>query len=445
MSRGNDGRRAYDREILRLAIPAFGALVAEPLYVLADTAIVGHLGRSPLAGLGIAAAILSPAFAVFNFLAYGTTAAVARSRGAGDQQGAVKHGVAGMWLGAAIGIAIMIAGLGMSRVLVDAIAATHSVARPALTYLRISTLGAPFVMIAFAATGYLRGTEDTKTPLYIALGANVLNIMLEVLFIYGFTFGIAGSAWGTVLAQGAAAAVFISIVARSVRTSGASPRPHWRSIRATAIVGSQLMLRTGSLLIAFLTAAVIAARIGDVQIAAHQVCEQVWLFLAFALDSIAIAGQVIVGRELGAGDNQGTRIASRRMLQWGWWSGIGCAVLVLVCAHWLPGWFSNDRAVQHQIRDLLWIVAITQPFGGLVFVLDGILIGAGDAKYLARAMAAATGIFLVVAALILVFNGSLTTIWLGLFVFIGARLYGMLRRYRGTAWMVFGAAPTFPA
>ncbi len=440
MSR-SQANRGHDHEILRLAIPAFGSLIAEPLYLLCDSAILGHLGTAELAGLGVAAAILTPAYSVFNFLAYSTTAAVARSRGAGDNITATQQGIAGLWLAIAIGILIVVAGAITAVPLTTAIAPSPRVAHIALQYLHISLVGAPFAMLAFAATGFLRGTEDTKTPLFIALFSNIANLGLEVLFIYGFHWGVAGSAWGTVIAQVLAGAIFVAIVARHAAAARASKRPAWNLIQTSAKVGAHLMLRTASLLGAFLVAAVLAARIGDEQIAAHQVAEQLWILLAFALDSIAIAGQVIVGRTLGEGNEISTRMAANRMLQWGFFSGLLCAAIVLALQGWLPSWFSNDAAVRAQINSLLWIVAAMQPIGALVYVLDGILIGAGDARFLARAMAGAAGVFFVIAAVVTASDGSLQWLWIALFAFVTARFVGLWLRFRGRAWMVLGPTP----
>ena len=425
-----------DREILRLAIPAFGALVAEPLYVLADTAIVGHLGRHPLGGLGVAGTILSVLFSVFNFLAYGTTAAVARHIGAGRDTEAAECGIAGLWLAVIIGVAVAVVGLTTAMLLVRAVGPSAAVRAPALTYLRISLVGAPFVLIAFAATGYLRGTQDTMTPFVVAVGANVINLALEILFVYVLHLGIAGSAWGTVAAQLIAAAAYLAFTARRVIPTHATLRFHWSRVRATAVVGSHLMVRTGSLLAAFFIAAAVATHLGDVQIAAHQVAWQLWLFLALALDAIAIAGQAIVGRALGAGDELAVRASTRRMLRLGWWAGVGAGAALIIAKPWLVELFTNDHAVRAELANILWVAALMQPVAALVFVLDGILIGAGDSVYLAKAMAAATALFVPCALAVAILNGSLVALWIALYVFIVARLYGMARRYRGQTWLV---------
>jgi putative MATE family efflux protein len=431
-------RSEHDREILRLAVPAFGALAAEPLYVLADTAIVGRLGTRPLGGLAVASTVLIAAFGVFNFLAYGTTAAVARRVGAGDDRGAAEHGIAGLWFALALGVALAVVGLLASGAIVDAMGASADVAPYARTYLRISLLGAPFVLLALAGTGYLRGLQDTRTPLVIAVGANVLNLVLEVVLVYGVDLGISGSAWGTVTAQVVAASAYLVIVARNVRRARASILPDARRLRATAIVGGHLTIRTASLLAAFTIATAIASRLGDVEVAAHQVAFQVWFFLALCLDAIAIAGQALVGRYLGASDLTGTRTSTRRMLELGIMTGLVVGVCLFVATPLVAVAFTGDDSVQHELRLVLPLVALMQPLSAAVFVLDGILIGAGDVRYLALAMACATVVFLPLAALVLVADAGLVALWAALYGFMFARLFGMGVRYRGDAWVVPG-------
>jgi putative MATE family efflux protein len=432
-------RHPDDREIWRLALPAFGALVAEPLYVLVDTAIVGRLGTRPLAGLAVAGTVLTSAFGVFNFLAYATTAAVARRVGARDERAAAEYGVAGIWLAVGLGLALTALGLLVAPLIVDAMGASARVRPYALTYLRIGLLGAPVMLIALAGTGYLRGLQDTRTPLTIALAANVLNLVLEVIFVYGLHLGIAGSAWGTVIAQIGAAAAYLLVVGRNVQRVHASARPNAQYIRESAVVGGHLTVRTASLLAVFLTTTAIASRIGDVQVAAHQVAWQLWYFLALSLDAIAIAAQAIVGRSLGAADPGATRRSSRRMLEWGVLTGIGAGVAVLVLQPLLVALFTDDGAVRHQLLQVLWAVALMQPLAAVVFVLDGILIGAGESRYLALAMAAASAAFFPVAFLVLATDAGLLALWGALYVFILGRLYGMARRYRTDAWLVTGA------
>jgi putative MATE family efflux protein len=433
-------RNPHDREILRLALPAFGALAAEPLYLLADTAIVGRLGTRPLAGLAVAGTVLTAAFGVFNFLAYSTTSAVARRIGSRDRRAAAEHGIDGMWLAAALGVVLAAAGILLAPVIIDAMGASARVRPFALTYLRISMLGAPAMLLTLAGAGYLRGLQDTRTTLVIAVGANALNLALEVLFVFGFDWGIRGSAWGTVVAQTAAAAAYLVVVARLGRREGASARPRLAGIRQTAVVGGPLILRTASLLATFLAATNLAARIGDDDVAAHQIAFQVFFFLALSLDALAIAGQAMIGRFLGADDADEARRAARRMIEWGIGVGVAFALLLAVSAPWLVKVFSDDPDVTSLSTKLLFIVAALQPLNAVVFVLDGVLIGAGDQRFLARAMILATfGVFTPLAIAIGMSSAGVLALWGALSCWFAARAVALVIRYLGPHWQVTGA------
>ena len=436
-------RSPHDREIVRLALPAFGALAAEPLYILVDTAIVGHLGTNPLAGLAVAGTVLTVSFAIFNFLAYSTTSAVARQVGAGNRRAAAEVGVDGLWLAAGLGIALTLLGLAFAPVVVDAMGASDRVHPFAETYLRISIIGAPALLITLAGAGYLRGLQDTRTTLVIAVASNAFNVVIEIVFVYGLDLGIAGSAWGTVLAQYGAALAYIAIAARAVRREHASVRPQAAGIRAAAGVGGRLVIRTGSLLAAFLAATAIASRIGDDDVAAHQIAFQVFLFLGLSLDALAIAGQAMVGRFLGAEDSGEARAAARRMIEWGVGIGFVFAVLLVVLRPVIVPLFTPDADVQDLALQVLLIVAAMQPLNAVVFVLDGILIGAGDVTYLAVAMLVATlGVFAPAAVAVLVLDGGLLWLWAALTLWMGARCVGMATRYAGSGWQVTGAVRT---
>jgi putative MATE family efflux protein len=432
-------RDPHDREIFALALPAFGALAAEPLYVLVDTAIVGRLGTRPLGGLAVAGIVLTAVFGIFNFLAYGTTGAVARRIGAGDHKRAAEQGIDGMWLAVGLGVALLVLGLALAPWIVDVMGASHHVHPYALTYLRISLLGAPFVLLALAGAGYQRGCQDTKVTLVIALAANGANLLIEILLVYGLHLGIAGSAWGTVIAQVGAAVAYAVLIARAAQPVHAAIRPDWAGIRSAAIVGGQLVVRTGSLLFALLVTTAVASRISDTAVAAHQVAYQVWTFLALSLDAIAIAGQAMVGRYLGADDAAGTRAASRRMLEIGVLAGIVFGALILATRTVLPSLFSGDHSVRDAATTVLVIVGLIQPLNAAVFVLDGILIGAGDTAYLALAMLAATGVYLPVAGLVLATHSGLLALWGAMAVWMAARFAGMAWRYASDGWLVTGA------
>jgi putative MATE family efflux protein len=435
-------RSPHDRDIWRLAIPAFGALAAEPLYVLGDTAIVGRLGTHQLGGLAVAGIVLTAVFGIFNFLAYSTTAAVARRIGAGDRRRAAEQGVDGLWLAFGLGVALTVVGFVLAPAIVDAMGASGDVRPYSLTYLRISLVGAPFVLLMLAGTGYLRGCQDTRTTLVVAVAANVANLVLEVVLVYGLDLGIAGSAWGTVVAQVGAAAVYLVIVARAVRAEHASIRPDRAGIRAAAVVGGHLVVRTGALLLSLLVATAVASRIGDAEVAAHQIAFQIWTFLALTLDALAIAGQAIVGRLLGSGDAAEARTAARRMLELGVLGGVVLGLAVAAVSGALPALFTGDGEVRDLARQALWVVALLQPVNALVFVLDGVLIGAGDARYLAVAMAGAAAVFLPAALAVVASGAGLLALWGAMGLWMGARLIGMGRRYVGDAWLITGAVRT---
>jgi putative MATE family efflux protein len=432
-------RNRHDREILRLAVPAFGALAAEPLYILVDTAIVGHLGTSPLAGLAVAGTVLTATFAIFNFLAYSTTGAVARQVGAGDRRAAAELGVDSLWLATGLGLALTVLGLALAPSIVDAMGASNAVHPFALTYLRISMLGAPALLITLAGAGYLRGLQDTRTTLVIAVASNAFNVVIEIVFVYGLDLGIAGSAWGTVIAQYGAALAYLAVAAHTVRVEHASVRPQTAGIRAAASVGGRLVIRTGSLLAAFLAATAIASRIGDDDVAAHQIAFQIFLFLGLSLDAIAIAGQAMVGKFLGAEDPGEARAAARRMIEWGVAAGVVFAIVLIALRPVLVPIFTADTDVRDLAMQVLLIVAALLPLSAVVFVLDGVLIGAGDVTYLAVAMLAALAVYIPAAAAVLVLGGGLLWLWGALSLWMVARCVGMATRFAGSRWQVTGA------
>jgi putative MATE family efflux protein len=432
-------RRQHDREIVTLAVPAFGALVAEPLFVMADSAIVGHLGTAQLAGLGVASALLTTAVSVFVFLAYATTAAVARRVGAGDLQAAIRQGMDGIWLALLLGAAVIALVLPTAPFLVELFGASDTAAPYATTYLRISALGIPAMLVVLASTGILRGLQDTKTPLYVAGAGFVANAALNAGLVYGADLGIAGSAWGTVIAQCGMAAVYLLVVVRGARKHGASLRPDAAGIRSSAQAGAPLLVRTLSLRAILMIATAVAARLGDADIAAHQIILSLWSLLAFALDAIAIAGQAIIGRYLGAGDAQGARNACRRMVEWGVAVGVVLGLLVALTRPAFLSLFTSDPAVKDTALPALVIVAISQPISGIVFVLDGVLMGAGDGPYLAWAMLLTLAVFTPVALLVPVLDGGLTALWVTMTLMMTVRMVTLWLRTRSGRWIVTGA------
>lgn len=435
--------RGINREIIALAVPAFGALVAEPLFLLADSAIVGRLGTVPLAGLGVAAAVLATAVNLFVFLAYSTTAGVARNVGAGDLGAAVGQGIAGMWLAAFLGLLAAGTGLPAAGFLVGLFDPPDAVADQAVVYLRWSMPGLPAMLVVLAATGVLRGLQNTRTPLAVAAAGAVVNAVLNVLLVHGVRLGIAGSAIGTVLTQLGMAAALVTVVARTAGRAGARRRPHLAGVLASARAGAPLLVRTLALRTALLMMTYAAAAKGASVLAAHQVTGTLWTLLAFTLDALAIAGQALTGRALGAGDTALARLATARMLRWGVVGGAVLGLLLLPARPLIAPLFSGDPAVQAAMSAALVVVALVQPLSGYVFVLDGVLIGAGDGRYLAVAAIAQLVLFapaaLCVASLAPAGAAGLVWLWVSFAGYMVARAVFLGLRERSSRWLVTGA------
>lgn len=431
-------RSRHDREIVRLAVPALGALAAEPLYLLADTAIVGHLGTPQLAALALAASVLSAVVALCNFLTYGTTAQVARLHGAGEEARAGEMAAQALWLSLAIAVVLVLACVALADPLMQLVGGSGHVADLAERYLRISALGLPGALIALAGQGYLRGVGRLKAPLVVVVVANAVNVVLELLFVYGFGWGLDGSAAGTVVAQIGMGIAFALLL---LRAPAASRAPYAALLRRLMHMGVHIVVRTGSLLLSFVVAGAVLARVGSDSLAAHQIAFQVFIFLALVLDAIAIAGQVLVGRMLGAGDADGALEAARRMCAWSLGAGLVMAAGLLATRGVLPDAFTGDDAVVARAHELWPLFALMLPAGALVFALDGILIGAGDTRYLAWAMAfSALGVMVPIALLSLHFGWGVVGVWWGLNALMVARLVTIGVRFLGRRWMVTGAS-----
>jgi putative MATE family efflux protein len=428
-------RSRYDREILRLAVPALGSLAAEPLYVLVDTAIVGHLGRSQLAALALAATVLTALFALFNFLQYATTAQVARADGAGRRPLADSLGVQAAWLSLAVGIALTALTVALAPRLVDAFGAEGRTAEFAVTYLRIAALGLPFAFLALGAQGYLRGLGDLRTPLVIVVAGNAVNVVLELLFVYGFDWGIEGSAWGTVVAQAGMGAGFAVMLWRALRLDA---RIHAALLRRLLVIGRHIFVRTAALMESFVVASAVLARMGDDALGAHQIAFQLWIFLALVLDAIAIAGQVLVGRMLGAADADRAFAASARMIVLAVLAGCVFAAVLLALEPVLPLLFTSDDEVLDRVHEIWWLFALMQPLNGAVFALDGILIGAGDGRYLMWSMVASFAVSASLALAALELDWGIVGVWWALVALILVRLATLGARFRRRRWLVTG-------
>lgn len=435
-------RHPHDGEITRLALPALGALVAEPLFLLADSAIVGHLGTPELAALGIAAAILSTLVNVSIFLAYGTTAAVARRLGAGDLQGALRAGLDGCWLAIIVGGGTLAVGWPLTPWVVGLFNPRPDVAEHAETYLRISLLGLPCMLFVLAATGVLRGLQDTRTPLIVAGAGATSNVALNVILVYGLGLGIAGSAIGTVIAQTAMAAAFIWVVVKAAHRHQTSIKPDWTGVRRSFGAGIPLIVRTVAMRVALIVVTIVATGLGTAELAAHQVVFTTWTLLALVLDAVAIAAQALVGRALGAGNATEAREITQRMVQWGVAAGTGLGLIIAITGWVYARLFTSDPDVRSLIVAALIVAAIMQPIAGWVFVLDGVLIGAGDGRYLAWASVVSVLAFLPAAGAVAVLDVQgtmgIVLLWCALGVWMFARVITLAIRERRGSWAVTG-------
>ncbi len=424
------------REILALAVPALGALVAQPLYVLLDAAVVGTLGTEPLAGLGAAATLVGLTLGLAIFLAYATTSSVARRVGEGRWDAAVGEGVEGMALGLALGVALGIVVALTAEPLVRALGASDAVTPYAVTYLRVVSLGFPAALAAMAGVGVLRGLQDTRTTLLVTVLAVSVNTVLCVVLVLVVHTGIAGSAVATAVAETVQALCYAVVLVRVARRHEVSIRPTGLGMLAAARTGVPLFWRTVALRAVFLVSAAVAARLGDADLAAYHVSFQVWLLLALAADALAIAGMALLGRYLGAGDVVGARAVTGQLVRMGIVLGAVLAALVLLVAPWLPSLFSADPIVRDLITGALVVAALQQPLSTPVFVLDGVLIGAGDGRWLAVAQTAMLVAFLPAAWLVLHRDAGVVGLWWALTWFMVVRGVLLAWRTRGDAWLV---------
>jgi putative MATE family efflux protein len=419
--------------VLALAVPALVVLAAEPIYLLVDTAVVGHLGTVPLAGLAVGGGLLGWAAALLNFLAYGTTARAARRAGAGDRAGAVAEGVQATWLAVLLGLGVVVLFQCLAGPLARALAGGPGpVASAGELWLRIACAGAPLLLISQAGNGWLRGVQELRSPVRYVLAGSAVGLVLCPVLVHPVGLGLVGSAIANVAGQTVAAALFV----RALLRERVSLRPRPRALRAQLVIGRDLLLRAVVLQASFLAAAAVAARIGAAALGAHQIALQLWLFLALVLDAYAIAAQTLVGHALGAGRPGDARATARRVLLWGLGTGLVVGGLLLALRPVLPQLFTSDPAVLTQAHLVWWFLAGMQPLAGVVFALDGVLMGAGDVGYLRTVTVGSALVgFLPLSLLSLPMGWGLTGVWTGLTLFIVLRLIGVLARVAGPRWL----------
>lgn len=423
---------ADDRRIAALALPALGALAAEPLYVLVDTAIVGHLGVAPLGALALAGTVLATAVSLCNFLAYGSTPMVGRLHAAGRGREAAHLGRQTLILALLIGLLLGALAAAAAAPLIGLLGGRGRLAGMAVLYMRIAAIGLPFALIAVAGQGYLRGLGRLRAPFALLLAGNLANAILEVIFVFAAHWGIAGSAWATVIAQSAIAAAFVVIAARE---RGISWRIDLPVLRTLAGTGGEIFIRTAALFAAFLLAGAILAHVGAASLAAHDIAFQLWMFLALALDALAIAAQVMVSQHLGAGQAARARGLALRILAWSVAIGLLLSALMLLLGGLLPHAFTGQPTVLARLAEIWPIFALMQPINAAVFALDGILLGAGDTRYLMWAMlASALFAFMPVALASTLLHWGIVGVWIAILTFVIARLATCGQRLRSDRW-----------
>ena len=431
MTEPSAGRRAPS--VLSLALPALVVLAAEPLYLLVDTAVVGNLGTVPLGGLAVGGALLAWAAGLLNFLAYGTTARAARRAGAGDRAGAVGEGVQATWLALALGLTVLVLFQLLAGPLTRLLAGgPGAVATAGEEWLRVASLGVPLLLVSLAGNGWLRGVQELRRPVRYVVAGSLVSLVLCPVLVHPVGLGLIGSAIANVAGQALTAALFLRAIVRE----GAGWRPHPAAIGRQLVIGRDLLLRAVVLQVSFLVAAGVAARIGTAQLGAHQIALQVFFFLALVLDAYAIAAQTLVGHALGGKRPEEARSTARRVSLWGLGTGLLVAVLLLALRPLLLPLFTDDPAVLAEAEVVWWFLACMQPLAGVVFALDGVLMGAGDVGYLRTVTIGAAVVgFLPLSLLAGPLGWGLAGVWTGLCLFIGLRLVGVLVRVAGDRWL----------
>ncbi|GAA1741645.1 MATE family efflux transporter [Rothia terrae] len=439
---------SLNRQILALAIPAFGALIAEPLFVMADSAIIGHLGTPQLAGLTLGSTVVQTVIGLSVFLSYSTTPAVARAFGAGNLKQAYTAGRDGLLTALLLGV--LVGGILwiFAPAIVTILGGQGDVHGFGVDYLRWSMPGLPAMLAVLAAVGVLRGMQDTKTPLYVATAGAVLNAALNWVLVYPVGMGVAGSALGTSVVQWLMALVLGAMVVRGMRAHGVPFALHGSGVLGVLKVGSWLMLRTLSMRIALLATVFVATTQGAENLAAYQLVLTFFNFLAFALDSLAIAAQALLGKELGARDltlleeRDAVVHLKNRLVRWALGFGVVTALLCPLIGFFAAPLFTADPAVQYLFALALLVVTVGQPLASYVFILDGVLIGAQDVRYLALASLVNAVVYLpMLAAVYLVFSGDATAagfvwLWISYAIgYMGMRALTLGYRARAGVWI----------
>ncbi|MDN5799517.1 MATE family efflux transporter [Corynebacterium casei] len=433
-SNSNSAEHVSARKVFGLALPALGVLAAMPLYLLLDTAVVGRLGAEQLAALGAAAAVQSVVTTQLTFLSYGTTARSSRLFGSGKKDEAVAEGVQATYVALIVGFALACVMWLFGGQIALWMTGNPETAELTAAWLHVAALAIPITLVEMAGNGWLRGIQDTKKPLYFTLAGLIPGAIAVPIFVH--FWGLVGSAWANVLGMGIIAVLFL-LELKKQHTGSWRLRPS--VIKRQLVLGRDLIIRSASLQVAFLSAAAVAARFGTSPLAAHQVMLQIWNFLTLVLDSLAIAAQTLIGAALGAKSVDTARSAGQKIIGYSVIFSGGLAAVFALGAAFIPRIFTNDEAVLEAMRIPWWIMIAMIVAGGVLFAIDGVLLGAGDAAFLRTITVGSVIVGFLPGILIAYFlDLGLAGIWCGLAAFIGLRTIAVVFRFYSMRWAVVG-------
>ncbi|ALE34187.1 multidrug transporter MatE [Lawsonella clevelandensis] len=430
-------------DLLRLALPALVVLAAEPLYVLFDTALVGHLGAVELAALAAGGTVLAVVSSQLTFLSYETTARSARFYGAGEARLARQEGVQASWLALLVGVSILVIMQIFLEPIAQLLTGGGELASDTVLWLRIALGGVPFILLSMAGNGWMRGVQEVRRPpIFVVIGFGLSAVLCPAL-IYGWwglpALGLHGSAWANVVGQSATGLLFLVALIRTARQYQLSWKPQWSVVREQLHMGKDLIVRSLGFQVCFLSVSAVAARIGAETLAAHQIVWQIWVFTSLLLDSIAIAAQSLVGESLGAQRTTETSRLGRQIVVSGTLFATVIAFAYAALHSVIPKIFTHDSAVLTQASIPWWFMVCLLPVAGAVFACDGVLLGAGDAAFLRNVTAAAAfGCYLPMIWLSYSMHWGLAGLWSGFVLFIVVRAVAGLIRQRRGKWLIYG-------
>lgn len=423
------------RSILALALPALGVLIANPLYLLLDTAVVGRLGTAELAALAAGTTIQSIVTTQLTFLSYGTTARSSRLYGAGKRSAAVSEGVQATWVALAVGFVIAALVWVLAQPLAFWLTQDFATSVAAAEWMRVAVFAVPLTLVIMAGNGWMRGVQNTRLPFLLTLcglvpGAAILPALVA-------RYGLVGSAVANVTGMGVAAALFLVVLIREhARGGGGDWRPQWSVIRQQLVLGRDLILRSLSFQVSMLAAAAVAGRFGVAALAAHQILLQLWNLLTLVLDSLAIAAQTLTGAALGTGQVARAKAVGQQATKYSTVFALVLSLAFAACAGPIQAIFTQDQAVLAHLVVPWWLLIGMIITGGVVFALDGVLLGASDAKFLRNlTIISLLGAFVPITVLSAQLGWGLGGIWAGHLASVVVRLCGVIARFRSMRWV----------